>query len=228
MLQTERQAQLYGVGQGALAIGFGELLKGRAEQWFWTFQHQRPDNTWFELRDAFIQRYSPHRETDYEIRSKIENRKQKVGESFNDYCQDVEALETRLIRRMEEGELVEVIRRNMSMSLRKSTWRERLQTVGALLQCCTDYERLLIEEERQSAYQRRYMKVHEVEWNAHPNNVQLQDVPQQSQYIEAMCSGPIRGQSYPICFNCRDIGHTCVVCPALRARETHEGTECRR
>lgn len=57
IFRVERQAQLYGVSQDALVIGFGNLMKGLAEQWYWTFQHQHEHASWAETRQAFISRY---------------------------------------------------------------------------------------------------------------------------------------------------------------------------
>lgn len=158
--RAERQAQLYGVSERALALGVGDLMTGRAGQWFWTYQQQMPNATWAELKAAFLRRYAPHKESDYEIRSRIENRKQKENESFNEFCQDVEALAVRLLRRMPEDELVEVLRRNMLMHLRKALWRHETFTVDELVSVCCEYEELCKDEERLTARQRH--RVNEV------------------------------------------------------------------
>lgn len=160
IFRVERQAQLHGVTERALVIGIGNLLTERAAQWYWTYQRQNGNATWVELKRAFIQRYAPHRDTDYEIRSKIEARKQQATEKFNDFCQDVEALAVRLIRRMPEDELVEVLRRNMQMPLRKALWRTETPTIARLLQYCSEYERFCNEEQQQML--RRPMRVSEV------------------------------------------------------------------
>lgn len=146
IFRVERQAQLYGVTLRALTIGFGELLTDRAAQWYWTFQRHAADTTWEEMKQAFFRRYAPHRDTDYEIRSKIESRKQKPGELFNDFCQDVEALAVRLIRRMPQEELLEVLKRNMLTQMRRALWRVTTRTVDELLQSCCEYERLFPED----------------------------------------------------------------------------------
>lgn len=158
IFRVERQAQLHGVSERALVIGVGSLLRDRAAQWYWTFQRQHDGATWIEFKRAFIDRYAPCRESDYEIRSRIEARKQRSTERFNDFCQDVEALAVRLVRRMPEEELVEVLRRNMHMTLKKALWQVGARTVGELLRRCNEYERLCSEDQ-----QRKQMKVCELE-----------------------------------------------------------------
>lgn len=146
IFRVERQARLHGVSEGALTIGVGDLLTDGAAHWFWTFQRKYEDATWNELRQAFIRRYAPRRESDYDIRARIESRKQKSGESFGDFAQDLEAIAVRLTRRMQEDELVEVLRRNMLMYLRKALWRTSTDTVEDLLRECAEYEHLCEEE----------------------------------------------------------------------------------
>lgn len=195
LFRVERQAELYEVSQGALVIGFGELLRGRAEQWYWTFQRQYGNITWLDLTTAFLRRFSPHRETDYALRSKIEARKQRSGEPFQNFCQDIEALASRLTIRMPQAELVEILQRNMHMNLRKALWRERVHYVDELIRICTDYERLCKEEEAQH---RRY-RVHEV---AYETDNQINGFGR-SEQVE----GIRRAEDLTICFNCKEMGH---------------------
>lgn len=209
LFRVEKQAQLYGVSKTALAIGFGELLKGKAEQWYWTYQRQFDGVTWEELRAAFRRRYAPHQDTDHEIRSKLENRRQRIGEPFNSFCQDMEALATRLNRRMDEEELIELIRRNMQMTLRKAMWRERVYSVEELIYVCTEYEKLCKEEEWQS---RRNVRVHEMSWPDQTNEDSDQyDVELLTRDVEAI-RAPGRRSELAICWNCKDIGHMFTEC----------------
>lgn len=89
LFRVERQARLHGVSDGALAIGVGDLLTCGAADWFWSFQRKFDNPTWFQLRQAFIRRYAAQRESDYAIRSRIEHRVQRIGESFGDFAQDL-------------------------------------------------------------------------------------------------------------------------------------------
>lgn len=201
IFRVERQAQLYGVSNDALVIGFGELLRGRAEQWYWTFQRQYQLATWNQLRAAFLHRHQLVQETDYDLRAKMEKRKQQPGEKFSYFCQDMEALASRLNHQMEAVELIEVLRRNMTMTLRKVMWRERFVSVNELLQCCLEYEQLCSEEE-QSAQVKRPWRVHEMEYT-----------PQhEMNHVDALHEHRQRGNTL-VCFNCKAAGHTFHYCP---------------
>lgn len=108
----------------------------------------------------------------------------------------------RLRRQLSEEELIEVLCRNMSIHLRKALWREHFVTVDDLLSSCNDFERLCAEENQQSLA-RRTMRISELE----------QPVPEYDednagqQYVDAL-----GGNNIPICWNCRDIGHSFMQC----------------
>lgn len=147
LYQVERKAILNGVSLDSLTIGLGDLLIGLTGQWLWTYTRKFSDATWPETKAAFLHRYAPHQETDFDIRSKIERRRQLPGENFYRYCQDIESLAKRLSHRMTEHELVGIIRRNMSLILRKEMWVRQFSKVNDLLIACTRYEKLCNEVE---------------------------------------------------------------------------------
>lgn len=225
LFRVERQAELYGVSHAALVIGIGDLLTDRAAQWYWTNQRKGGTLNWMELRQAFLRRYAPRRDSDYDIRAKMENRKQRPGECFSDFCQDVEALSVRLTRRMPDDELVEVLRRNMNMQLRKALWREQTDTVDDLLNLCDDYEQLCATDQNQDRqYQRRPMRVGEIENSNNSEEYNALGLQygdgvrhQQSgdEHVDALQPGFTRNDAV-ICWNCKDIGHTFVQCDLPR------------
>lgn len=214
LYRIERQAQLYGVTHPALLIGVVNLLSGRAAQWYWTNQRTAENETWDKFKQALIRRYAPHKPTDYEIRSRLESRKQLTNEPFNDYCQDVEAMAARMRRRMPREELIEVLQRNMSMSLRRALWRETFETVDELLEACSDFERLCRDEE-QWAKQRRPMRIGEV--GVSEENI----LPVRNSASYNLCTPQVKAMEYAarnrsdlaICWNCNDIGHFFSNCP---------------
>lgn len=215
LFRVERQAQLNGVSPAALVLGIGDLLTDRASQWYWTYQRRGEALSWEDLKDAFIRRFVPSRETDYDIRAKIESRKQRPNETFNDFCLDIESLAVRLNTRMEDIELIEVLRRNMTLQLRKALWRHPTRTVDSLISCCTEFEQMCSEEMFQNQIvQRRAMRVSELEEVQSMQNAQSQSrVATESLQgqVEAVQLGGSRGDM-PICWNCKDIGHTFVQC----------------
>lgn len=223
LFRVERQAQLDGVSDAALALGIGDLLTDRAAQWFWTFQRKGEYFSWNELKQAFLRRYASRRDTDYELRAKIESRKQRPGENFGDFCQDVEALAVRLTRRMPEDELVEVLRRNMHMRLRKALWQNAIDSVDDLIMHCDEYERLCEEEDKLYQQQhRRMMRVSELEEVRRSTPIEqppMSNPRQQSmerfqqRFVAALQPNHINNI---ICWNCKDIGHAFTQCSLPR------------
>lgn len=218
LFRIERLARLDGVSPAALAIGVGVLLTDRAAQWYWTYQRKDEGASWEELKAAFVRRYRPQRENDHDIRAKIEARKQRSGEHFGDFCQDIEALAVRLLRRMPEDEIVETLRRNMTMPLRKALWRTPTASIDELMQVCDEFESLCEEEDRQTrAAQRRQGRVSEIEavdaedeW-AQSRAAEVEVAHGGERYVDAMQQGMSRSDRV-ICWNCKDIGHLFSQC----------------
>lgn len=221
LFRVESQAQLYGVSNRALVIGIGNLLSGRASQWFWTNKRRFHDATWEEWKHAFLLRHSPQRETNFEIRAEIEKRRQLPGEPFTHYCQDMEALAVRLVNQMQEIELVEVLRRNMAIQLRKALWQVRTTTVDALMNCCVEFEELCRDEKYQP-YFRKPVAVNELSAdqpfcnNIHtdPTSRQLMPPPPN---VEALRSEK-ESNNILVCWNCRDLGHAFMQCQLPQQR----------
>lgn len=216
IFRIEKQARIHGISAQTLLIGIGDLLEGRAAQWFWTFQQQRINATWDQLKTAFMRRYAAHRDSDFEIRAKIEARKQRHGESFNDFCQDVEALEVRLTHRMQENVMVEVLKRNMSMPLQKALWRDRITSVDDLLDICNDYERICEEENLQASRQRnRISELSQLQTDQSLYAQNTDFLSGESHVVDALQSGMTRND-LTICWNCKEIGHPFTLCKSPR------------
>lgn len=210
--RVEQQAELYGVTHQALRIGVVHLLSGIAEMWYWTNQRNAPGGNWATFKEALIRRYAPHRPTNFEIRSKVENRQQQPNESFNEYCQHVEFMAARMTRRIPEDELVEILRRNMSVSLRKALWQRPTATIDELLQITFDFERMCREEDTR-ARQRRPTPISEINFDdynvIHERNSAINTAP----HVNEIKHSSRNRNEFAICWNCDDIGHFHSNCP---------------
>lgn len=222
IFRLERQATLNGVSHAALAIGIGDLLTDRAAVWYWTYQRKTECEDWIELKRALIRRYAPRQESDFEIRAKIERRKQQYNERFGDFCQDVEALAVRLSRQIEDEELIEILRRNMKIELRKALCYRTIHSIDDLIRYCDQFEELCEEEEREQRYiSRRPAKVAEVEYSGYqqlrqvePNHQYIEEREQEqhlNQTVEEVHSVKPRNE-YMICWNCKELGHLFTQC----------------
>lgn len=219
--QVESQAVLFEVSEAALSLGIWNLLTGKARQWYCTYKREMGEVSWREFKEEFIRRYAPNRESDFDIRWKIESRWQTDKETFNEYCQDVEAMASRMTYRMRPGELLEILKRNMSTSLRRALWRENFNTVADLLRLCAQYERMCQEDERIAA-RRRHLRInaisYEEHWNQYPNQgVNQASIDGSNHQIAALRPPNENRNEYAECWNCRELGHVFAQCPHPQA-----------
>lgn len=218
IFRLERQATLNGVSHAALAIGIGDLLTDRAADWYWTYQQKTECNDWTQVKSALIRRYAPRRETDYEIRSRIEKRKQRPDEKFVDFCQDVEGLAVRLTRRMSDGELMDVLRQNMNSKLRVALCYQRTISIDDLIQHCDQLEEIYEDEERQQRLLlRRPARVAAVDhtgyYDSHYNTDGEFEERNQFQNSDQAIEEVNRSRNeLMVCWNCKELGHVFTQC----------------
>lgn len=123
----------------------------------------------------------------------------------------------RLTHRMQQGEIVEVLKRNMSPGLRKALLRDTIETVDDLLRLCGQYERMCREDEK-IAVRRRQGRVSEIvneeQWNrsAYQKNISnfCDETPLQ---IESMRVSDANRSELAICWNFKEMGHLNSQCP---------------
>lgn len=207
IFRVEWQAQLYGITDSTLAFGLGELLTDRANQWFWTYQRATECANWNQLKQALIQRFSPGRDSDYEIRAKIVSRCQRHNESFSDFCLDIEALAVKLTKRMRNDELVEILRHNMRFELQEALCFKQTSTVEELIRCCYQFEKLELHHKNRSpariAELENHISLHDSSYyadNHKPNK------------IATTSNNQKLGNGVQICWNCKELGHVFKKC----------------
>lgn len=96
-------------------------------------------------------------ETDLEIRRLVMERKQAATEGFGDFSLAVACLVARLSRPMDDGELVEILRQNMSSKLQTCLLMHPTPNADFLKAACRKFERLW-ETQAESAKDRRITK----------------------------------------------------------------------
>lgn len=117
------------------------FLSGNAERWYWIFLHNYPNATWPQMKQALVSQFS-FSDTDFEIRRRIENRHQKVGESFDDFLLEVQSMNVKLIDRFSEFEMLRILRENMNPNLKEKTLSSHFNSVENLRVLCRQFERL--------------------------------------------------------------------------------------
>lgn len=88
------------------------LFESKAADWFWRYHRSVDTVSWNALCRALRQQYSDSR-SDVDIRELIRDRKQKQGESFDNFYDAVVELTDRLKEPLSNDMLVEVLRRNL-------------------------------------------------------------------------------------------------------------------
>lgn len=117
------------------------FLEGIAERFYWIFLRGRPNASWDQTKVALLSQFG-YPDTDFEIRRKIENRHQRIGESFNDFLLDVQSLNVKLSVKFSDYELLHCLRENMSTNLKERTLASHFNSIEELRSLCQKFERL--------------------------------------------------------------------------------------
>lgn len=110
---------------------FHILLCGRAKEWYWRYRGTTRQITWEPLENALRSSFADHL-SDNDIREMIRERKQLVGESFDEYYAAILNLCDRMQYQLLEIDLVEALRRNLRPQLRRELFYIDIKTVAQL------------------------------------------------------------------------------------------------
>ncbi|XP_067622125.1 uncharacterized protein [Eurosta solidaginis] len=111
------------------------LFEGKAKNWYWRYHHSVRSLDWFNLCDALKSNFKDVR-TDYDIKERIRNRKQKQGESFEQFFEALMTLSDSLKVAMSEQELVETLIRNILPDIRLELLHLDITSISALRRAC--------------------------------------------------------------------------------------------
>lgn len=139
------------------------VLKGKAETWFWLYSRKNPESTWNDLKRDILKEFRTQ-STDFEIRKQIEARRQRAGESFQDFRFEVEALNSKMQNPLPEAELVATLRLNISRRLKDFLMHRESRTIDDLRELIRPYEKLWAEDERIRA-RRAVNEIHQTDPN---------------------------------------------------------------
>lgn len=221
-----------------LVGGLHHLLFDNASDFYWILRRKYPGATWLQVKNS-LKAHFGKQENDFEIRNVIMNRKQGMREEFGEFSLAVECLAARLTRPMYEGDLVDILRENMSSRLRDRLLMVPIDSIDHLKAYCKRYERLWATTTDRSRDNRFNLRVAEVELpmdepainlsggsNGGLNQLAIMSSETNRPQMEPLELSAInrdlptvrRSDEYAICWNCRDIGHTYVDCTANERR----------
>lgn len=226
--RVENLAAADNIHADSLVLGLHCLLTGNASDFYWVQRRKNPNHTWAMLKRSMIAHFA-RQETDLEIRKIIMGRCQAASEGFGEFSLAVECLAARLVRPMNDAELVDIMRQNMSPRLQTCLLMTDTPTVESLKGFCRRYERLWASQAEAVKDRRinRHMAalgfdefsgVDEVV-NPSLRNLSINESVGSnvnSEYLSVEALGQAKPHAtrteYMICWNCDDIGHSFIDC----------------
>lgn len=122
-----------------LCRNVSSLFEGKAADWFWRYHRSVSSVSWNDLCRALRQQYSDSR-SDIDIRELIRDRKQKPGESFDNFYESVVELTDRLKEPLSSGMLVEILRRNLIPEIQHEILNLKITSLQELRDICRKRE----------------------------------------------------------------------------------------
>ncbi|KAM8702876.1 hypothetical protein ACLKA7_005211 [Drosophila subpalustris] len=120
------------------------LFVGRARDWYWRY-HKKVDRiTWSEFCLALRQQYRDYK-SEFASKEEIRSRKQKLGESFANFYESVVSLIDKSSVRIEEEELIEILKNNLLPEARHKLLYQPVHSVGQLRKLVQMHENLVTE-----------------------------------------------------------------------------------
>lgn len=141
------------------------LFDAKANDWFWRY-HRSVNRVinWPNLCAALKKQYKDSR-TDVDIREMIRDRKQKMGESFDEFYEAVVNISDRLTEPLSENILVEILRRNLLPEIQHEILNLTIKSVSDLRDVCRRREFFLQDVSRKQTFPKPFVRkqVHEIE-----------------------------------------------------------------
>lgn len=152
IFRIERMREQHGISYSQLFSDFQCLVSGNAAKWFWQVREDNADDEnfgYFALRRELLRQFSANN-SDYEIIKEIMERKQQVGEEFEEFYTDIHNLTFRLRKKIPEKELVGILRSNLRSNLASLTFSANITTIAELKSEVKRAEKLLKESRQRS------------------------------------------------------------------------------
>lgn len=121
---------------------FNNLLSGPAEHWYWHFRKNNPRADYNVFKMTLAERY-PSKDSDIDLWRKLINRKQKPGESFDDFVDDVEKIFYMMVDQPTNQQLINVIRDNVNSEISTYIGLNRTNSMIAFKHMAREAEKLV-------------------------------------------------------------------------------------
>lgn len=161
IFRVETLARGGNVSEAALTFGLHQILTDAAASWYWVYIRTRPHANWPSVKAALIFAFRSSA-TDAAIRRQIHDRLQRQGERFMEFCLAIQELNIRLKRRMCEGDLLDVLRRNMAPAYQDRLLFHPVGSLHQLQELCQQVEEMWRSQNEVHQSRRAPYKVNEI------------------------------------------------------------------
>lgn len=152
---------------------FNNLLSGPVEEWYWNFRRNSPRATYDDFKLALAERY-PKKDSDIDLWRKLINRKQKLGESFDDFVDEVERIYHKMVEQPTNQQLINVIRDNVNSEISTYIGLNRTNSMVTLKHMAREAEKLATKlipsSNRNKPYSKHLSEVSETEFCQNPED----------------------------------------------------------
>lgn len=94
------------------------LLNAKAKDWYWRYRKQVTEVNWMDFSEAIQGQFRDFKTT-FDLKEEIRNRKQKIGETFDIFFDNILSIMDRLPTPIPEMELIEIVSRNLRPEIRQ-------------------------------------------------------------------------------------------------------------
>lgn len=207
---------------------FHHFLPGQSEKrWFYQYLQSNGNATWVEFSRAFNRRFGTY-ETDRQILTRMDQRKQGNEEPFLEFLEAMERLNASLEAPKREPELIEFLRDNVSRYMRPYIWMKYSNNLEEFTELCVEAENQIRKDKYRYNYNNKVNEIEETEgafnefglaaigkpqyfkrdvatvecWNCDLKGNFSRDCPSETRVIHCFRCG-LKGATTPTCDNCK-------------------------
>lgn len=199
------QWEVSGYSWEQVYYNFHYFLVGQKEKIRWYYQYLGANRqaNWAEFSRAFKRRFDTF-ETDRQITTRMDQRKQGINEPFLNFLEDMEQLNASLENPKNEQALIEFLRDNVNCYMRPYIWMKYANNLEEFITLCSDAELQIKKDKYRPAYQGRVSEVQYLETENNPD-----------ESIDAFVKTHHQKENYELeCWNCDGKGHFSRNCPS--------------
>lgn len=189
------------------------LLTSKAREWYWRYRKENPEVIWEDFCAALKNQYQDHKDDDV-LMEEIRARKQKEGEPFDSFYEDIMSIVSRLTIPLDEYRLVQQLQRNLIPELRQALLYISIHSVAHLRQLVQKRENLLGDADfKQASKVNTQPRVFKRAVAA----VETEESLQSASETESVSVEALQHAKRPmVCWNCDQPGHAWDMCLAER------------